>query len=58
MKTLKTESYKNRKIIASVENGIYVVSAFIDGKLTGKAEFDNLADAQSCYAENVYNMYK
>lgn len=58
MKRLISESHKNMTVTADELNGMYLVRAFMNGKLYDSYETANKSEAQEVYSNTVYAMYK
>ena len=56
-RTIKSEKFGNKEIVAVVYDGVYTVCAYIDDVLVGSFDTNNKEEAQMVYASNVYEMY-
>lgn len=56
-RTIKSEKFDNKEIVASEYNGVYTICAYMNDIVCGSYSTKDLDEAQEVYALNVYEMY-
>lgn len=56
-RTIKSEKFENKEIVACVYDGVYTICAYVNDILVGSFSTVDKEEAQRVYVSNAYEMY-